>query len=219
VPAADDVAAQDAAEHLARYHYGVLPATTAPDYALLEAGGYNAVLLDGSDPNVGAAVEAARAAGIESVGIWAPSNGEDPLTYAHRLAGLGRYEPDLVVADVGGTASGGAGSPGWRWNEEFASAFRRLAPGQRWAVSMKAGQGDFDYAAYSSHEAQIWPQTFGATYDVTYDPQSVVADVARDGVDPRLINPVLAPSQSGEGLRNYASFPLSSRAGGDPLDP
>ena len=197
------------ARHLAAYHYGfVRDFANTPDYAQLKAAGYNGVLFHANDPRLGEAIASARAAGIQSVGIWAPANNEDPAAFAHRLAGLEQYKPDIVVPDVEFEGKGYPGSPEWSYSEDFAKVYRQLVPNQRWAVTVMPNQDDFNYGAYSSRGAQVWPQTYGATYETTFDPKSVVDRVAANGVDPRLINPVLAPNQSGGGLGNYASYAL-----------
>jgi NlpC/P60 family len=206
--------ADAAARHLAEYHYGfVRESSSTPDYAQLKAAGYNGVLFHANDAHLGEAIAAARAAGIQSVGIWAPANGEDPATFAHRLAELEKYKPSIVVPDVEIEGKGLPGSPQWQWSEQFANLYRRLVPNQTWAVTVTPYQDDFNYGAYTSRDAQVWPQTYGATYDTTFDPQSVVDRVAKNGVDPRLINPVLAPNQSGDGLGHYASYALDDFGG------
>ena len=209
-----DPIADASAQHLAEFHYGfVRESSSTPDYAMLKAAGYNGILFHANDSNLGEAIASARAAGIESVGIWAPPNGEDPVTFAHRLAGLETYEPSIVVPDVEAEGKGLPGSPEWDWSEVFASLYRRLVPDQTWAVTVMPNQDDFNYGAYTSREAQVWPQTYGATYETTFDPRAVVERVASNGVDPRLINPVLAPNQSGDGLGNYASYALEDFQG------
>ena len=209
-----DPIADAAAAHLADFHYGfVRESSSTPDYGLLKAAGYNGVLFHANDSNLGEAIASARAAGIESVGIWAPPNGEDPVTFAHRLAGLERYEPSIVVPDVESEGKGVPGSPEWEWSEVFAGLYRRLVPNRTWAVTVMPNQDDFNYQAYTSREAQVWPQTYGQTYETTFDPRTVVERVASNGVDPRLINPVLAPNQSGVGLSSYASYALEDFQG------
>jgi hypothetical protein len=209
-----DPIADAAALHLAEYHYGfVRESSSTPDYALLKAAGYNGILFHANDSNLGEAIASARAAGIESVGIWAPPNGEDPVTFAHRLADLETYEPSIVVPDVEIEGKGVPGSPEWEWSEVFAGLYRRLVPNRTWAVTVMPNQDDFNYQAYTSREAQVWPQTYGQTYETTFDPRAVVERVASNGVDPRLINPVLAPNQSGIGLASYASYALEDFQG------
>ena len=209
-----DPVVEAAALHLGEYHYGfVRESSSTPDYALLKAAGYNGILFHANDAHLGEAIASARAAGIESVGIWAPPNDEDPVTFANRLAELQKYRPSIVVPDVEREGKGWAGSPEWTWSEQFAEFYRRLVPDQMWAVTVMPNQSDFNYGAYTSRGAQVWPQAYGATYDTTFDPRAVVEWVARNGVDPRLINPVLAPNQSGAGLDNYASYALEDFQG------
>ncbi len=203
-----DPVGQAAASHLVEYHYGfVRESSSTPDYELLKAAGYNGILFHAEDAHLGEAMAAARAAGIQSVGIWAPANMEDPATFAQRLADLEQYKPDIVVPDVEVEGKGYQGSPQWQWSEDFVSLYRKLVPNQRWAaVTPMGNQDDFDYAAYTSRGASVWPQTYGATDDVKFDPQAMIDVVVRNGVDPRLVNPIVAPGQSAEGLRNFASY-------------
>ena len=205
-----DPAAQDAATHLTQVHYGfVRDSLNTPGYGELKAAGYNGILFHANDPHLGEAIASARAAGFQSVGIWAPANLEDPATFARRLAELGeQYKPDIVVPDVEIEGKGYPGSPGWDYSEQFAKLYRQLAPNQRWAVTVMGYQDDFDYGAYVQRGASVWPQSYGATYETTYDPKSVVDWVVRNGVDPRLVNPVLAPNQSGDDVSGYASYAL-----------
>ena len=209
-----DPAAEAAARHLAEVHYGfVRDSASTPDYGLLNAAGYNGILFHANDPNLGEAIAGARAAGMQSVGIWAPANLEDASTFAHRLADLDQYKPDIVVPDVEIEGKGYPGTPQWSYSDEFARIYRRLVPDQKWAVTVIPNQDDFNYGAYTSRGAEVWPQTYGATYDTTFDPKSVVDRVAANGVDPRLINPVLAPNQSGDGLHHFASYALDDFQG------
>jgi NlpC/P60 family len=209
-----DPQAEDAAQHIAQYHYGfVRESSSTPDYKLLKDAGYNGILFHAEDAHLGQAMAAARAAGIQSVGIWAPANMEDPATFAHRLADLEQYKPDIVVPDVEIEGKGYLGSPQWQWSEDFVSLYRKLVPNQRWAVTPMGNQDDFNYAAYTSRGASVWPQTYGATYDTKFDPQAMIDVVVRNGVDPRLVNPILAPGQSAEGLRNFASYALDDFQG------
>jgi hypothetical protein len=203
-----DPQAESAAQHIAHYHYGFIrESSSTPDYELLKAAGYNGILFHAEDAHLGEAMAAARAAGIQSVGIWAPANMEDPATFAQRLADLEQYKPDIVVPDVEVEGKGYQGSPQWQWSEDFVSLYRKLVPNQRWAaVTPMGNQDDFDYAAYTSRGASVWPQTYGATDDVKFDPQAMIDVVVRNGVDPRLVNPIVAPGQSAEGLRNFASY-------------
>lgn len=209
-----DPSADEAARHLAEVHYGfVRDAGSTPDFGQLKAAGCNGILFHANDPHLGEAIVRAREAGMQSVGIWAPANAEPPATFAHRLAGLEQYKPDIVVPDVEFEGKGVPGTPEWQYSEEFANLYRQLVPNQRWAVTVMPNQDDFNYSAYTSRGAQVWPQAYGATYETTFDPKSVVDRVAANGVDPRLINPVLAPNQAGEGLANYASYALEDFEG------
>jgi len=209
-----DAQAEDAAQHIAQYHYGfVRESSSTPDYELLKAAGYNGILFHAEDAHLGAAMAAARSAGIQSVGIWAPANSEDPATFAHRLADLEQYKPDIVVPDVEIEGKGYSGSAQWQWSDDFVSLYRKLVPNQRWAVTPMGNQDDFNYAAYTSRGASVWPQAYGATYDTKFDPQAIRDRVVANGVDPRLVNPILAPGQSAEGLRNFASYALDDFQG------
>jgi cell wall-associated NlpC family hydrolase len=74
-------------------------------------------------------------------------------------------------------------------------AFSRLQPNAPpLAVTVEPMQDDFNYAAYTSHGAQVWPQSYLG--DMTpADPQAVVDRVASNGVPRELIVPVLGPKQ------------------------
>ncbi len=117
------------------------------------------------------------------------------------------------MPDVEVEGKGYQGSPQWQWSEDFVSLYRKLVPNQRWAVTVMGLQDDFNYGAYTSQGASIWPQSYGATYDTTFDPQVIVDRVVSNGVDARLVNPVLAPNESGAGLDYYASYALDDFQG------
>jgi hypothetical protein len=205
-----------AAHQIGDVHYGFVRdshSLGSQDYSKLLSSGYNGVLFHADDPDLAQAIEAARSAGIPDVGIWAPANGQDPTTFANRLAELSQYKPSIVVPDVEVEGKGAPGSPQWEWSETFASLYRKLVPNQTWAVTVMPLQDDFNYGAYTGRGAGVWPQAYGATYATTFDPQEVVKRVVANGVDPRFVNPVLAPNQPGTGLRHYASYALDDFGG------
>jgi cell wall-associated NlpC family hydrolase len=207
-----------AVRQLAEVHYGFVRASNSGvDYGKLLSAGYNGVLFHPDDPDLAQAISTARAAGIPDVGIWAPAHGQDPEAFALGLAALtDKYHPSIVVPDVEFEGKGPPGSPQWEWSEKFAKLYHKLEPDQTWAVTVMPFQEPCNYGAFTHRGAGVWPQTYGETYDTTFDPQAVIQRLIVNGVDPDVINPVLAPNQSGAGLSHYASYALDDFGGNYP---
>ena len=169
------------------------------DFAAMLKAGYTGLLFLGDDPNIGRGMAEARNAGLQ-VGIWQPPHGRNPEQLAANLAQLNeKYHPQMIVADIESEGKGYQGSEGWNYNERFAAAYQKLIPNTPWAVTMMPMQDDFNYKAYSSRGAQIWPQAYGGGSSGTeskFDPEATVQRVVKNGVDPSLVRPVLAPGQN-----------------------
>ena len=75
------------------------------------------------------------------------------------------------------------------------STFSRLQPEPPpLAVTVEPLQDDFNYAAYTSRGAEVWPQAYLG--DMTpRDPEEVVERVVANGVPRELVVPVLGPGQ------------------------
>jgi hypothetical protein len=167
-----------------------------PDYAQLRGYGAAGALWDPDDANVAAGIANSRAEGF-ATGIWlVPNQNESPQAFAERAAdAIGRYHPDKVVLDIEAIGKGYAGSPGWRWSDEMMNAFSHLQPNPPpLAVTVEPLQDDFNYAAYTSRGAEVWPQSYLG--DMTpRDPQDVIDRVVANGVPRNLVVPVLGPNQ------------------------
>ena len=171
-----------------------------PNYLQLKEYGTSGTLWDPEDANVLAGIGSAREAGFHA-GIWlVPHASESPQAFAHRAAdAIDRYHPDKVVLDIEAIGKGYQGSPGWRWSDEMMNTFSHLQPNPPpLAVTVEPLQDDFNYAAYTSHDAEVWPQAYLG--DMTpRNPQEVVDRVVANGVPPDRVVPVLGPNQ----LDNY----------------
>jgi hypothetical protein len=171
-----------------------------PDYAKLRAFGAGGTLWDPEDVNAATGIASAREAHFDA-GIWlVPHQDESPQAFAQRAAeAINRYQPDKVVLDVEAIGKGYQGSPGWRWSDEMMNTFSRLQPNPPpLAVTVEPLQDDFNYAAYTSRDAEVWPQAYLG--DMTpRDPQQVIDRVVANGVPPDRVVPVLGPNQ----LDNY----------------
>ena len=79
------------------------------------------------------------------------------------------------------------------------NAFSRLQPNPPpLAVTVEPLQDDFNYAAFTSRGAEVWPQSYLG--DMTpRDPQAVIDRVATNGVPRARIVPVLGPDQLDDG--------------------
>jgi cell wall-associated NlpC family hydrolase len=167
-----------------------------PDYVQLRGYGASGVLWDPDDPAAAAGIASSHGAGL-TAGIWlVPHQNESPQAFAERAAdAIGRYHPDKVVLDIEAIGKGYAGSPGWQWSDEMMNAFSHLQPNPPpLAVTVEPLQDDFNYAAYTSRGAEVWPQSYLG--DMTpRDPQQVVDRVVTNGVPRNLVIPVLGPNQ------------------------
>jgi hypothetical protein len=177
------------------------------------AAGYTGLLFLGDDPNLARGMAEARNAGLEA-GIWMPDRGMDPEKLAGYLSGLNqKYQPAMIVADVESTGKGYQGSAGWNYNERFAAAYQRMIPNTPWAVTMEPLQDDYNYKAYASRGAEIWPQTY--TGDMSpIDPEAVVKRVEANGVPRSQIRPTIAPNQSYKGAAVYTVDDAYAHSGG-----
>jgi hypothetical protein len=171
-----------------------------PDFAQLKGFGGTGVLWDPDDPSAVAGMVDSREAGFHA-GIWlVPHASESPQAFAHRAAdAIDRYHPDKVVLDIEAIGKGYQGSPGWRWSDEMMHTFSQLQPDPPpLAVTVEPLQDDFNYAAYTSHDAEVWPQAYLG--DMTpRNPQEVIDRVVANGVPADRVVPVLGPNQ----LDNY----------------
>jgi hypothetical protein len=171
-----------------------------PNYVQLKEFGASGALWDPDDVNVAAGIASARQAHFD-VGIWlVPHASESPQAFAHRAAdAINRYHPDKVVLDIEAIGKGYQGSPGWRWSDEMMNTLSRLQPNPPpLAVTVEPLQDDFNYAAYTSRDAEVWPQAYLG--DMTpRDPQEVIDRVVANGVPADRVVPVLGPNQ----LDNY----------------
>src|SRR6266540_3940559 len=188
-----------------------------PDYAQLKGYGASGTLWDPEDANAAAGIASARDAHLEA-GIWlVPHANESPQAFAQRAAdAINRYHPDKVVLDIEAIGKGYQGSPGWDWSDQMMNSFSRLQPDPPpLAVTVEPLQDDFNYAAYTSRGAQVWPQSYLG--DMTpRDPDEVVDRVVANGVEPDLVVPVLGPNQLGayDGPHNiYTADDIQGRAG------
>jgi hypothetical protein len=167
-----------------------------PDYAQLRGYGATGALWDPDDVKAAAGMASSREAGFES-GVWlVPHQNESPSAFAQRAhEAITRLGPDVVVLDIEAIGKGYAGSPGWRWSEDMMDAFSRLRPNPPpLAVTVEPLQDDFNYAAYTSRGAEVWPQSYLG--DMTpRDPQEVIDRVVANGVPRNLVVPVLGPNQ------------------------
>jgi cell wall-associated NlpC family hydrolase len=167
-----------------------------PNYDRLQGYGASGVLWHTDDPKAAEGIESAHRAGMHA-GIWlVPHAGEDPHAFAERAADtIARYRPDKVVLDIESIGKGYAGSTGWHWSDEMMKTFSRLQPAPPpLAVTVEPLQDDFNYAVYTAHGAEVWPQSYLG--DMTpRDPGEVVDRVASNGVPRELIVPVLGPRQ------------------------
>jgi hypothetical protein len=141
-----------------------------------------------------------------------------PEQLANYMASLNqKYHPSIMVADIEYEGKGYQGSAGWDYNERFASQYQKLMPNVPWAVTMMPMQDDYNYKAYTSRGAEIWPQAYGGGASGTeqkFDPQGVVDRVAANGVDRKLIRPTLAPGQSYAGGAMYTVDDIYAGYGG-----
>jgi cell wall-associated NlpC family hydrolase len=132
-----------------------------------------------------------------AAGLWlVPHQNESPQAFAQRAAdAITRYQPDKVVLDIESIGKGYAGSTGWRWSDDMMNALSRLQPNPPpLAVTVEPLQDDFNYAAYTSRGAEVWPQSYLG--DMTpRDPQEVIDRVVANGVPRNLVVPVLGPNQ------------------------
>jgi len=171
-----------------------------PDYAQLRGFGSTGVLWDPDDPATAAGIVDSHTAGFKA-GIWlVPHVNESPQAFAQRAAdAINRYHPDKVVLDIEAIGKGYQGSPGWDWSDQMMNSFSRLQPDPPpLAVTVEPLQDDFNYAAYTSRNAEVWPQAYLG--DMTpRDPQEVIDRVVANGVPPDRVVPVLGPNQ----LDNY----------------
>ena len=161
--------------------------------------GADTALFASNDANLDAAVAAARRR-QESYGIWVPEGDgpSSPGKYAQYLATLWRrYDPAIVVANIEARGKGNPGSDGWAWNRGAARALARAAPGINVGIAVLPNQIDFNYDAWWRNGATVFlPEAFGANPRTDrYDPAVVVETVARQGIPPSMIQPLLAPGQ------------------------
>jgi hypothetical protein len=167
-----------------------------PDYGQLRGYGATGALWDPDDSNAAAGIASSREAGFKA-GIWlVPRGNESPSAFAQRAhEAITRLRPDVVVLDIEAIGKGYGGSAGWRWSDEMMSAFIRLQPTPPpLAVTVEPLQDDFNYAAYTTRGAQVWPQSYLG--DMTpRDPQEVIDRVVANGVPRNLVVPVLGPNQ------------------------
>jgi len=167
-----------------------------PDYAQLRGFGGSGVLWDPDDPNTAAGIASSHQAGLKA-GVWlVPKGNETPQAFAQRAAdAIAKYHPDRVVLDIEAIGKGYSGSPGWEWSDQMMRAFSSLQPHPPpLAVTVEPLQDDFNYAAYTSRGAQVWPQSYYGDMSPA-DPKAVVDRVAANGVARDLIVPVLGPRQ------------------------
>jgi hypothetical protein len=167
-----------------------------PNYAHLHDTGASGVLWNPDDAKADQGIASSREAQFGG-GIWlVPHPNETPDEFARRTAdAIVRYHPDKVVLDIETIGKGYAGSTGWRWSDEMMNTFSRLQPEPPpLAVTVEPLQDDFNYDAYTSRGAEVWPQAYLG--DMTpRDPEEVVARVVANGVPRELVVPVLGPGQ------------------------
>jgi hypothetical protein len=188
-----------------------------PDFSQLRLYGASGVLWDPDDASASAGMASSHAADFKT-GVWlVPRQNESAHAFAQRAAdAIRRYDPDKVVLDIEAIGKGYEGSRGWRWSEDMMAAFSSLQPDPPpLAVTVEPLQDDFNYAAYTSRGAQVWPQSYLG--DMTpRNPDEVVDRVVANGVAPDLVVPVLGPNQLGayDGLHNiYTADDIQGRAG------
>ena len=167
-----------------------------PNYAHLHDDGASGVLWNPDDAKADQGITSSREAQFGG-GIWlVPHPNETPDEFARRTVdAIVRYRPDKVVLDIEAIGKGYAGSTGWRWSDEMMKTFSRLQPEPPpLAVTVEPLQDDFNYAAYTSRGAEVWPQAYLG--DMTpRDPEEVVERVVANGVPRELVVPVLGPGQ------------------------
>jgi hypothetical protein len=167
-----------------------------PDYSQLRGYGATGALWDPDDAKAAAGFASSREAGFRT-GIWlVPHQNESPSAFAQRThEAIAKLGPNMVVLDIEAIGKGYEGSAGWRWSEEMMNALARLEPTPPpLAVTVEPLQDDFNYAAYTSRGAEVWPQAYLG--DMTpRDPQEVVDRVVANGVPRNLVVPVLGPAQ------------------------
>jgi YD repeat-containing protein len=177
-------------------------------FARFREAGLTGVLIRGDDPGVSDALVAARGAGM-SAGVWlAPSGGESPEDFAHRLADLSKLGPSIVVPDVEFIGKGYQGSSGWDWSDKMMAAYRALAPDQATGVTLLPNQDDFNYGAYLSRGVKLFmPQAYGETYATQFNANEVTQRVVSNGVPADLVEPVVAPGQA-HGAGAYGAYAM-----------
>jgi hypothetical protein len=184
--------------------------TWGPDsvpYDLARSYGADTVLFASNDPNLAAAVTAARS-NHASYGIWVPEGDgpSNPPGYGRYVAILSRrYQPQILVVNIEARGKGNGRSRGWAWNREAARAVARDAPGVNVGVAILPNESDFNYRAWLLHGATVFlPEAFGANPRTDrYNPSAVVEAVAKRGVPESMIQPVLAPGQRYDGPASY----------------
>jgi cell wall-associated NlpC family hydrolase len=167
-----------------------------PDYVQLRTYGASGVLWNSDDPAAALGLASSHGAGLKA-GLWlVPHQDESAQAFAQRAAdAIARHSPDKVVLDIESIGKGYAGSAGWRWSDEMMSTFSRLQPEPPpLAVTVEPLQDDFNYAAYTAHGAEVWPQAYRG--DMTaVDPKEAVERVVANGVPAKLVVPVIGPAQ------------------------
>lgn len=164
-----------------------------PDWTTLPRLGITGVLWRDIDPTFdGADIFATRNAGFQA-GIWTNAeSGQSASSFATQASDLViAHSPDLLVLDVE-TRYGTDPSANWTWHDDMVAAFRALQPTQRIAVTMGPLKDDFNYGAYTSADAEVWPQSYGALLSDHFDPVVVFDRVVANGVSASLVAPVLA---------------------------
>jgi cell wall-associated NlpC family hydrolase len=156
------------------------------------------VLWNSDDPAAAAGLASSHDAGLKA-GLWlVPHQDESAQAFAQRAAdAIARHRPDKVVLDIESVGKGYAGSAGWRWSDEMMSTFSRLQPEPPpLAVTVEPLQDDFNYAAYTAHDAEVWPQAYRGDMSAV-DPKEAVDRVVANGVPAKLVVPVIGPAQLG----------------------
>lgn len=186
-----------------------------PNFANLQAQGWDTPLFAADDPRLAQQVARARAAGSE-FGIWADpawSSGGDPEAFARYMAGINqRYNPSVLVPDIEFVGKGYQGSPGWNYNQQLAQAWAKYLPGVNTAITPMGRQSDFNYEAWQGLVSEWLPQAYGADSNrEPLDPAEVIKYMTDRGVDPSLITPVLSPAHAKDvfgSTGNYAIWTM-----------
>lgn len=171
------------------------------NYDEIMRAGYGGVLFRGDERNLDQLMQKARNAGLKA-GVWGAANNMGPEEFARYMASLQKYNPDIYVPDIEAPGKGYQNSPGWDYNERFAKLFRQLAPNAYAAITMEPMQDDYNYKAYTDRGFEVWPQAYNGSMS-PYDVKAVVQRAIANGVDPRLVFPVLMGGQSYAGGSYY----------------